>query len=269
MGGMFDIITSAKGAIGAYNEALRIHSLNIANMQVPGYKQLGTSFQSVFEQVLSRGTEAQGNTGGTNPKQLGQGVTLSGVTVDFSKGETTEGTNLSLAIDSVGGMFIVSPDGGNRMLYTRTGDFKLDSSRNLTSNGMQVYGLDASGKVVPISGLPSGNVDDYEWKEDGILYYQGTSTGYQIALTYFANPGGLAQAQGTAFEQTLASGDPAIATGPGGVVGGVTPKQVEQSNVFYLAETIDTLEIQRAMSGNLNMVKMASDVINSFIQKLG
>ncbi|MFA6170697.1 MAG: flagellar hook-basal body complex protein [Candidatus Margulisiibacteriota bacterium] len=269
MGGMFDIITSAKGAIGAYNEALRIHSLNIANMQVPGYKQLSTSFQSVFEQVLSRGTEAQGNIGGTNPKQLGQGVTLSGVTVNFSKGETTEGTNLSLAIDQEEGMFIISPDGGKRMLYTRSGDFKLDSNRNLTSNGMQVYGLDSGGRVVPIAGLPSGNVDDYEWKQDGYLYYQGTSTGYQIALTYFANPGGLAQAQGTAFEQTLASGDAAIPTGPGGVVGSVTPKQVEQSNVFYLAETIDTLEIQRAMSGNLNMVKMASDVINSFIQKLG
>jgi flagellar hook protein FlgE len=67
----------------------------------------------------------------------------------------------------------------------------------------------------------------------------------------------------------MASGSPATPQAPGGAAGTIKPGQIEQSNVFYLGETINALEIQRAMSGNLSVVRMASDLISSFIQKLG
>jgi flagellar hook protein FlgE len=139
---------------------------------------------------------------------------------------------------------------------------------------MQVYGLDATGNVVPISGLPSGDKTAYKWLEDGTLQYSpdsGTtyvSTGYRIALTYFANPSGLAQAMNTSFKATSASGDAAMPQAPGGAVGSIKPGYLEQSNVFYLTETINAMEIQRAMSGNMTILQMASDLLSSFINKL-
>ncbi|MGB9612795.1 MAG: flagellar basal body protein, partial [Candidatus Margulisiibacteriota bacterium] len=86
---LLDVMSQAKNAIEAYNAALKVSSANIANMNVPGYKKLGISFQSIFEKVLSRGTAAEGDMGGTNPRQFGQGMSISGISVDFSAGETT------------------------------------------------------------------------------------------------------------------------------------------------------------------------------------
>ncbi|MBN3033188.1 MAG: flagellar hook-basal body complex protein [Candidatus Saganbacteria bacterium] len=274
---MLDIMSQAQNAIEAYNQALTASSANIANMDVSGYKKISVSFESVFAKVLSQGSAAQTNIGGTNPLQFGSGMSISGTTVDFSNGEYATGGSLDLAIAG-SGLFIVSPDGGNTFLYTRAGNFRIDSNNNLTSNNLQVYGLDSGGNLVPISSLPSGNTTNFRWQQDGTLQYTSdptaatpayVNTGYSIALTYFANPGGLAQAQGTSFAATLASGQAATAQGPGGGAGTVKPGQIEQSNVFFLGESVQSLEIQRAISANLSIVKLASDTISSFIQKLG
>jgi len=274
---MFDIMDQAKNAIEAYNSALKVTSANIANMSVPGYKKLGISFQSVFEKVLSQGTAAQENMGGTNPRQFGQGMAISGTSVDFSAGERTDGSLIDLAING-SGLFIVSPDSGNTMLYTRNGNFLIDAYGNLTANGMQVYGLDNSGNLVPISNL-SGSRANYQWLADGRMQYSAnptaaipdyTDTGYRIALTTFPNPSGLTQAQGTAFAESLASGSASAPSPPQeGTVGTITGGKIEQSNVFYLGEIIMANELQRAVSGNLTVIKMASDLISSFISKLG
>ena len=271
---MFDVMNQAKNAIEAYNAALKASSANIANMNVPGYKKLNVTFQSVFERVLSQGSAAAAGSGGTNPRQFGSGVAIASTNLDFSSGEATTGSPLDLAI-SGSGMFVLSADGGNSYLYSRAGNFQINSSGNLTSNGLQVYGLDSSGNQTAITGLPSGNKANYQWQTDGTLQYSAdngttyTGTGYRIALTYFANPSGLKQAQGSAFAETLASGSPAAAQAPGGAVGSLKTGQIEQSNVFYLTESINSLELQRAMSSNLSMLRIASDLISSFIQKLG
>lgn len=271
---MFDVMNQAKNAIEAYNAALKVSSANIANMNVPGYKKLNLSFQSIFEKVVSQGSSAEGGSGGANPRQFGSGMAIAGTNIDFSGGETTTGSPLDLAV-SGSGMFVLSADGGNNYLYSRAGNFQIDSAGSLTSNGLQVYGLDSAGSVTPITSLPSGNKSSYRWQSDGTLEYSAdggttfTGTGFRIALTYFANPSGLTQAQGTAFAETLASGSPASLQAPGGAVGSLKTGQIEQSNVFYLAESINSLELQRAMSGNLSMIRMASDLISSFIQKLG
>ena len=271
---MFDVMTQAENAIDAYNAALKITSSNIANMNVPGYKKVEASFQSIFERVLTQGTSGDANSGGTNPRQLGSGMGISDISLDFSNGELSTGSSLDLAIQG-NGLFIVSADGGASKLYTRSGNFQVDSNGNLNSNGLQVYGFDGAGNVVPITGLPSGVKTDYRWQADGTLEYTAdggttfTPTGFSIALSYFQNPSGLAQAQGTSFASTLASGAAATAQGPGGAAGTLQAGQLEGSNVVYLNETITALELQRALTGNLNMIKMASDLISNFISKLG
>jgi len=268
---MLDIMSQAQNAIAAYNSALSVHSSNIANMSVTGYKRLDISFQSVFEKVLRSGTAANtfANLGGTNPEQLGQGTAVSNVSVDFTAGGTVEGSDIDLAIKGQG-LFIVSPDGGNTYLYTRAGKFSIVNGNLVTEAGMQVYGLNDSGGLTAITGLTGADPGLYSWSNSGQLLYNTFPAGYRIALTYFQNPGGLQQAQGTTFRETMASGSSATPEAPEqGSAGSIIPGQLEQSNVFYIGENIDSLEIQRAMSANLSVVRMASDIISSFISKLG
>jgi len=291
---MLDIISRAKNAIEAYNTALRIHSANIANMNVDGYKRLNISFQSIFESILSRGTPAMvsENLGGTNPLQLGTGMAISQIGVDFAQGDLTEGGFLDLAIAG-SGLFVVSPDGGNTYLYTRSGRFHADAYGNLvTDTGMQVYGLRRIGGITSTGAL-TPIVISYDttvyptseyavsFDENGVLsifILKGPSTlgdkvaelDYQIALTTFNNLSGLEQRSATTFAETLASGEPLSPTTPGyGTVGVVVPRQLERSNVFYIGETIDSMEAQRAMSGNLTVVRLVSDMISTFINRLG
>ncbi|OGC21229.1 hypothetical protein A2291_03220 [candidate division WOR-1 bacterium RIFOXYB2_FULL_42_35] len=266
---MFDMMSQARNAIEAYNEALKASSANIANMNVIGYKRVDVSFQTVFERVINQGSAASNEMGGTNPKQLGSSMNVANVSVDFSDGEYASANNIDLAI-SGNGLFIVSADNGETFRYTRAGQFSLNSSGNLvTAAGHQVYGLNSSGSLVAITGL-LGNASDYSWNSGtGTLLYSGTDTGYRIALTSFTNPNGLVQADGSTFMETTASGAPATPREVGGNVGSILTGQLEQSNVFYLGESIDALEIQRAMSANLTMVRLASDIISSFIKSLG
>jgi flagellar hook protein FlgE len=277
---MLDILSKAKNAIEAYNTQLRINSSNIANMSVPGYKTAKISFQTIFEQVLKGGTAAESEIGGTNPLQLGSSVGIGNTYLDFSQGTLTEGLQLDLAVNG-SGLFVVSPDGGKSMLYTRAGKFLIDSAGNLvTDTGMQVYGL--SGDVlVPITGLTAYNTDRLSWtndgqlaefnvKSDGSLDYTSvnTYTGYKIALTSFTNLSGLAQSSGNTFAETAASGSPLANKTSGDVYGIAVPRNYEQSNVFYTGEIIDAQEAERAMSGNLTILRMISDEITNFINRL-
>ena len=277
---MLDILSKAKNAIEAYNTQLRINSSNIANMSVPGYKTAKISFQTIFEQVLTGGTAAESEIGGTNPLQLGSSVGIGNTYLDFSQGTITAGLQLDLAVNG-SGLFVVSPDGGKSTLYTRAGKFLVDSAGNLvTDTGMQVYGL--SGDVlVPITGLTAYNMERLSWTNDGqlaefnvnvdgSLNYNSvnTYTGYKIALTSFTNLSGLAQSSGNTFAETAASGSPLANKTSGDSYGIAVPRNYEQSNVFYTGEVIDSMEAQRAMSGNLTILKMISDEITNFINRI-
>jgi len=277
---MLDILSKAKNAIEAYNTQLRINSSNIANMSVPGYKTAKISFQTIFEQVLTGGTAAESEIGGTNPLQLGSSVGIGNTYLDFSQGTITAGLQLDLAVNG-SGLFVVSPDGGKSMLYTRAGKFLIDSAGSLvTDTGMQVYGL--SGDVlVPITGLTAYNMERLSWTNDGqlaefnvnvdgSLNYNSvnTYTGYKIALTSFTNLSGLAQSSGNTFAETAASGSPLANKTSGDSYGIAVPRNYEQSNVFYTGEVIDSMEAQRAMSGNLTILKMISDEITNFINRI-
>lgn len=272
---MLDLLTRAKNAIEVYNSQLRINSANIANMSVPGYKTLKISFQTIFERLIHGGTAAEDGIGGTNPLQMGSAVGISSTSLDFSQGGFTEGGHLDLGIQG-SGLFIVSPDEGETLLYSRAGKFHIDNYGNLvTDTGMQVYGF-SSGGFAPITELSEYNANFLSWTNDGRLveYTDDTfaainrDTGYSMALTSFSNLSGLAQAQGNTFAETAASGTPLEYQLSGGTFGIIKPRSIEQSNVFYTGEIIDSMEAQRAMSGNLTIVRLISDEITNFINRI-
>jgi flagellar hook protein FlgE len=115
---------------------------NIANVNTTGYKTSTVLFEDLLSQEL-RGAGAPGqNQGGTNPAQVGLGVRLTGVSVNFAQGATQlTGRSTDIAIQG-DGFFLV--DQAGTQLYTRNGGFSLDGNGDLVSaDGGYILGWQA------------------------------------------------------------------------------------------------------------------------------
>jgi flagellar hook protein FlgE len=128
---------------------LRAHQLkmdtignNIANVNTVGFKSQRATFQEVFNQTLRGAGSAQNGKGGTNPQQVGLGISLSSIDTFHVRGAVQRTDNLTdLAING-DGFFILSNslDGLSRS-YSRAGNFSLDDDGNLVAaNGYRVLG---------------------------------------------------------------------------------------------------------------------------------
>ncbi len=283
---MLDIMQSSKNAMMAFEQALRAQTSNMGNMDTVGYKTLKYSFKTIFNQVLQGGSAGDSSFGGTNPLQLGPSVALGGVNVDFSQGDIGQGSTLDAAVIG-NGLFMVSPDQGKTFYYTRAGNFKLDGNGNvLDSSGRQLYGYKANDdgttfNTASPTPMNIGSRTDIGWQANGSLgilvdnYADTDKTGkqpflYQIALTDFPNKSGLVQHDGTTFVPTPSAGIQFNPGAPGtGIYGEVRSQAIEKSNVFFIGETVDAIEVQRAMSASLTAIKIASEQIQSVIQKIG
>lgn len=283
---MLDIMKNGENAMRAFETALRLQTANMGNMSTTGYKSLKYSFKTVFNKVINTGSAGSLQQGGTNPHQEGSSVALANITIDFSQGELGTGNKLDLAVQG-NGLFIVSPDQGNTFLYTRSGNFQLSEIGELQDNsGRSVYGYKSIGngafdtsKIEPII---VGNTVNAGWQSSGTkgimvenvtLSEQSLELGvplYQVALTDFPNKSALIQHDGTTYKATPAAGIPFEPSPP--LVNGMGQAMshaVEKSNVFFIGETVDAMEIQRAMSASLTAVKIASQQIENIIQQLG
>jgi len=291
---MFDIIDSAKNAIDAYSASLRITSSNIANAGTSGFKGSTAHFQHIFERVMQRGSAASPfeNIGGINPMVIGGTATLSNVAMNFSQGNLTDGGVTDMAVRTGSGMFVLTSDGGRTREFTRSGNFTFDTNGNLvTQTGLQVLGfrgsVDAAGNFTRTgdleaitfqgTGRDTGTLawDDqngvlriFTRTDDGTVALEGTAlASFQIAVARVPNPSGLLQTSSTNFSVTAASGEATIPAPP--AAGTVAGRRLEQSNVDFISQTIRSLEDQRAINSLLSMVRLSSDLISTFIQRLG
>lgn len=132
---------------------------NIANVNTYGYKKGRVTFQDLMNQTVSGASRATDNRGGQNAKQIGLGSSLSSIDTIQTQGSLqTTGRSLDVAI-SGDGYFVVRQ--GNNEMFTRAGNFYLDSNGNLVTgqgNLVQGYPVDAAG-VVNKSGATDIKID--------------------------------------------------------------------------------------------------------------
>ncbi len=128
--------------LNAHSRSLEVIGNNIANVNTTAFKSSRANFQDTFYRTISPGTEPQESTGGTDPYQIGMGVTVSGTQRDFRQGTiSATGNPNDLAIDGQG-FFIVTDDQDS--FYTRAGDFSLDATQTLVNpSGFRVQGYAA------------------------------------------------------------------------------------------------------------------------------
>lgn len=145
------------GISGLKNHQTRMDVVgnNISNVNTTGFKSGRVTFSDTLSQTLSGASSPQDNVGGTNPKQIGLGSSVSAVDLLFTDGSVqSTGVNTDLCL-SGNGLFIVN--NGNNSYYTRNGNFKFDADGNyVNSDGLFVQGWMATklGEAINTNGQP-------------------------------------------------------------------------------------------------------------------
>jgi len=150
--GLSAALFNGVSGLSTISEALNVIGDNLANVNTPGFKASTALFETVFSQTLSGATVPTGNLLGTNPIQVGLGVTLATISRNFTQGSLSNTGNLSdLAIQG-NGFFILSDGVG--VAFTRDGSFALAVNGTLVdpATGLRVQGWQAVDGVVTSTG---------------------------------------------------------------------------------------------------------------------
>ena len=148
---------------------------NIANVNTNAFKSSRVTFKDIYYQSMS---EASANTevlGGSNPRQIGYGTTVSSIDVINTRGgiQITDRT-LDLYISGDG--YFVMKDNAGYAMYTRAGNFTFDVQGALVdASGRYVAGWQPcyDGSGVDTAPLIIPNINDYtniSIGKDGIIY---------------------------------------------------------------------------------------------------
>ncbi len=117
---------------------------NIANVNTIGYKAGRVTFEESMYQLLQGATRPAGNSGGTNPLQVGLGMAIGSIDTILTQGNLqTTGQITDLALE---GKAYFAFSSGEGTYYSRNGGLQLDGSGRLVSptNGFTLQGMMAA-----------------------------------------------------------------------------------------------------------------------------
>lgn len=137
---MSQALHTCSTGINAGQSQINVIANNVANINTTAYKSANMVFETLYSNNLSYGSAATKDGGGTNPKQIGLGVKIGGITRNFNAGNfVSTGRDLDCMISGTG--FFVVQDASGKQYFTRDGVFNIDSDGNLvTQSGLKVVG---------------------------------------------------------------------------------------------------------------------------------
>jgi len=148
MGSTSALLTGLSG-LTANTRRLEVIGNNISNSSTTAYKSTRINFSTTLLRNFGLGSGPSATNGGTNPFQVGLGVRVAGTQRDLNVGPINPtGRPTDLALDGEG-YFIV--DRAGRQLYTRAGEFQLNSERQLTNlagDRVQGYAVDENFNII-------------------------------------------------------------------------------------------------------------------------
>jgi flagellar hook protein FlgE len=162
--GLQSAMTTALTGLQAAETSIDVVGNNVANSNTVGFKESNVLFATQFLQTQSIGSAPNNSTGGTNPRQIGLGVSVAEIAPDFTQGTIQVSSNpLDLAIQGDGFFMVQGPGGGSQVFYTRNGEFKTNAQNELvnsTGNRVLGYGITDdfqinTNEVVPLT-IPFG-----------------------------------------------------------------------------------------------------------------
>ena len=149
---MTQALQTAATGINVGQQQINVIANNVANIITVAFKSANMTFETLFSNTLSYGSAATKEGGGTNPKQLGLGVKIGGISRNFEIGTFVNTGRSTDAMISGNGYFVVQ-DADGKQYYTRDGVFTTDSEGNLvTQSGMKVVGATSPYSETPANG---------------------------------------------------------------------------------------------------------------------
>jgi flagellar hook protein FlgE len=298
---MMPAMYSAISGLEAHETMLNVTANNLANVDTIAYKAESTQFVSELAELMSGGSGPTAANGGSNPEQVGLGVSVGSVENEMGGGAlAATGNTLDIAINGDG--FLVVGSGGTgiattanagspstynltggELAYTRAGNLTTDSNGYLTTqSGQYVLGYatggDEVGAPTQLICIPS-TATNVSIGEDGAVTYTDenaadtttygtTVTAGYVALASFPNESGLERETSSDWTTSLNSGAPTYGTAE---AGGMTATQVlsgdlEQSNVDMGTEFANMIEAERGYQANTSVMSTVDTMVQTLIQ---
>lgn len=233
-------------ATGMSAQQLNIDTVanNLANVNTTGFKKSRSNFEDLmYQTLLIAGAITPG--GGQIPTgiQVGMGVKPTSVQKIFTQGDYVQtGNDLDMAIQG-DGFFMVMHDDAE--LYTRAGNFTLDSEGFITSSN--------GDRLQPEIAIPEGTIL-VSVQSNGRLTAHGQDDAIlleaDIPLYTFINPSGLFAVGQNLLRPTEGSGDPIEGIPGQDGVGSLANQTLEMSNVDIVEEMVAMIVGQRAYEAN-------------------
>jgi flagellar basal-body rod protein FlgG len=244
----------------AQDTQIGVTSNNIANSSTTGFKKS----RAAFEDLMYMTQRVAGQTtpgGGQVPTgiQVGMGVNTAGIQKIFTQGDYIQTDNhLDFAIQGEGFFRVMH---GDEEMYTRAGDFSLDSEGYITSQAgdrlQPEIAIDP--EAVEITLDDDGTLTVFA-DDDTILATE------QVLITTFANPAGLYAVGSNLFRETEGSGAPQEETPGENGAGTVLNFYIEGSNVDVVEEMVSLISGQRTYEANSKSITTADSMLGTAVQ---
>lgn len=147
--GLTSALNTSLNGLNLNETAIDVLGNNIANAGTTGFKASKVFFSTQLARTLSYGSRPSATDGGTNPRQIGLGASVSSIAQDFTQGSITSSSSPSDMAIQGDGFFIVDTQDGQQ--YTRNGNFRLDAGSKLSNTqGQRLlgYGVDSNFDLV-------------------------------------------------------------------------------------------------------------------------
>jgi flagellar basal-body rod protein FlgG len=251
------LTTSATGLEAQQANIDRIAN-DLANVNTDGYKRETTEFHDLmYENIKDPGGRQGASTVSPTGIQRGMGVKVGSNHKLFEQGSVKITSNpYDLMIEGKGFIPVTLPNTGE-VVFTRTGNFKLDSQGRISlSNGALLEPAitvpsEATGVVITSNG------------EVKAVTAQGEQNIGQIQLANFINPQGLMSIGNNFYKSTSASGQAqTLVPGEGGT-GTLMQGALESSNVNVANSMIEMIGAQRAYEMNTRVMGVADKMLEA------
>ena len=275
---------AAVSGLRNHQTMMDVLSSNIANVNTFGYKSQRASFKdSLYQNLSGAGAPVPPSLGGTNPRQVGLGMSLNSIDTLMTQGNAqSTGVVTDMMIQGDGFFRVAAPGstfggtGGNDVTgggeqYTRAGNFSFDSQGYLvTSKGQYVLGVvAATGNVGRIQVDPATTAAVNVDPAGGVSAIDTAGVATPIAtlsLAKFANAPGLERIGDNLYRASNNSGA-AVNGAPGGTAGHgvVVPGALEMSNVDLALEFTNMIIAQRGFQANSRAITTSDDMLQELV----
>lgn len=248
------------GISGMINHQTRMDVIgnNISNVNTTGFKSSRANFQDALYQAISMFGAEQGS------GQVGTGVTIAGISNNFSQGPLqATGRTLDLAISGPG--FFGVKDENDRLKFTRDGTFFIDKEGYLVNTaGLKV--VDPGENPIKLELEEDQSLDNISISETGEIFVEGESLDVKIGLFKFQNVSGLTRKGNNLFLENNTTGERTSNEGESEGFGTIHSGFLEMSNIDLARELTDLITTQRGYQANARVFITADEVLRDIIE---